>query len=517
MKPSGSTKQQPHDASTETSAHIIGGGKKTLFSSLQLKLLLGTLLVLGVIGSYVGYTFVREQTIHAASCVSEHFSQGDQGKCIRYIKQIVNAADIDVSLAVNGKYDKETKAAIKTFQEGVELTASGIVDTSTWYQLCEVANASVDELYDTVGCEKFEVDSSAGNTFHIGGNVSDDNSTPTQVSDSDSFSIVSMPDTQAEVNRDVKEGASPRGLVDKDMRWIVNNRNDRNIQVVVGPGDLTHAAAIGNNESVNKKIRKLWASISGSYKILDDAGIPYSITNGNHDTGANSLSTVSNSYGVRGLEKNKAQRYRDTSLFNETFPITRAGMKGLTLKDSDRVENSYRTFRVKNTNWLVIAMEYAPRREVLDWAKAIASSHAKYNIVIVTHAYMKSGSDTKLSQNCDATDCVSAQTIHDELVTQYPNVKLLFSGHTVVESTLVETAPSGNKVVQYRTTMHACMGEQPCRNPIRIVKIDLVNSTVTSELCLNVTASSAKDCTKKTTKGMQFVTTDQVDTVAPTE
>lgn len=508
MKPQGSTTPQPHDASKETATHIIGGGKKTLFSPLQVKLLLGALLIVIGIGSYVGYTLLHGHVINAASCVSERYSLGDQHKCVKYIKQIINAADIDVSLSVNSKYDKATKTAVVTFQEGVELTGSGMVDASTWYQLCQVAGSSADLAYDSAGCETLEVDSSASNTLHIGSGVSDSGeATPTQVSDSDWFSVVSMPDTQAEVIRDVKEDASPRDLVNKNMRWIVNNRNDRNVQVVVGPGDLTHAAALGTNKSVNTKVQKMWTSISNSYKILDDANIPYSITNGNHDTAANSLNTKANSYGVRGIEKNKAALYRDTSLMNATFPATRAGMQGLTFKDADRIENSYRTFRVKNTNWLVLAIEYSPRREVVDWAKAIVSSHANYNVIVVTHQYMKSGT-TALYKTCDASDCVTATQLHDELMMSYPNVKMLFSGHTTVEATLVETSSTGNKVVQYKTTMHSCMGDEPCRNPIRIVKIDLVKGSVTSDLCLNVTASSAKDCKAKTTTGMTFITSE---------
>lgn len=488
--------------------HVIVGGKKHSLSSLQWRILIGAVLVVVGVGSYIAYSIARGHTIDAASCVSQRYSIGNQSKCVKYIQQLLNAADIDVSLTESGRFDKATKSAVATFQQGVELTGSGMVDSTTWQQLCVVANASMDELYEPVGCQVFDADTSARNTLSAKPS-STDNTTPTQVSNGDWFSIVSMPDTQSEVVRDVKDGASPRGLVSKDMQWIVNNRNDRNIQVVVGPGDLTHAAAIGSNESVNTRIRKMWASISKSYKILDDASIPYSITTGNHDTAAMSLNTKKNSYGARGIEKNKATLYRDTSLFNQTFTLDRNGMKGLTLKDSGHAENAYRTFRVKNTDWLVLTMEYAPRREVLDWAKAVVSSHATYNVIVVTHAYMRSGS-TKLITTCDASDCVSAQVVHDELIVGYPNVKMLFSGHTVVESIVEEKTSAGNKVIQYRTTMHACMMDRTCNNPIRVLKIDLVNNSVTSQLCTSITATSAKGCKTKTTSGMQFLTTASV-------
>lgn len=490
-------------------SRVIAGSRRLPLSSFRTKLLIGLGIVLLGAGTYAGYAIWYSQTVGASSCVDKQYSYGNKSTCVKYVQKILNVADINVSLKVTGTFDSLTKKAVVTFQKGMELTGSGVVDLTTWQQLCTIAGSSDEETYTLAGCEGLEVDARAQNNLSFTINTSDesDDSTPSQSSNSSWFSLVSMPDTQSEVIRDVKSGVSPRDLVDKDMKWIVNNRNDRNIQVVVGPGDLTHAAALGSNASVNTKIKKMWASISGSYKILDNAGIPYSITNGNHDTAAVSLSTKANSYGARSVLHNQAALFRDTSLLNKTFPVTRAGMNGLTLKDSNRIENSYRTFRVKNTNWLVLAMEYSPRREVVDWAKSVVSSHPSYNVVIVTHQYMQSGG-TKLYTSCNASDCVTTQQLHDELVMRYPNVKILFSGHTIVEATLEETSSAGNKVVQYKTTMHACMGDEPCRNPIRIVKVDLVNNTVTSQLCRNVTATSVKNCTTQTTAGMQFVASD---------
>ena len=496
------------EQTTESSHNsVIASKKRFSLSPIQKRFTIVVGVLLLATSIYAGYSVWQDRGVDAASCVSRRYSFGNQNKCVKYIQQLLNAADIDVSLKVTGTFDKSTKNAVVAFQQGVELTGSGIVDLSTWQQLCAVATASVDELYEPVGCQTFDLDTSAKNTLSTNFN-NQDGSSPTQVSNSDWFSIVSMPDTQSEVVRDVKDGVSPRGLVSKDMQWIVNNRNDRNIQAVVAPGDLTHAAAIGTNTSVNTKIRKMWASISKSYKILDDAGVPYSITTGNHDTAAMSLNTKKNSYGARSIEKNKATLYRDTSLFNQTFTLDRAGMMGITLKDTGHAENAYRTFRVKDTDWLILTMEYAPRREVLDWAKAVVSSHATYNVIIATHAYMRSGS-TKLITTCDASDCVSAQVVHDELVAGYSNVKMLFSGHTIVESVVEEKMSNGNKVIQYRTTMHACMMDRVCNNPIRVLKIDLVHNNVTSELCTDITATTAKNCKTKVSSGMQFITSNQ--------
>ena len=81
----------------------------------------------------------------------------------------------------------------------------------------------------------------------------------------DFFSIIVLPDTQ-------HYSASYPDIFYKQMDWIVENKNPLNIQYVVHLGDIT------NNNKENA-----WKVADKSFRILDDAGIPYSIVYGDND------------------------------------------------------------------------------------------------------------------------------------------------------------------------------------------------------------------------------------------
>jgi protein tyrosine/serine phosphatase len=347
---------------------------------------------------------------------------------------------------------------------------------------------------------------SGGGTSVTPGDGGEDDD-PLTTSNKTQFSIVSMPDTQFEVNIEAKTGEAK---VLNNMKWVAANKAEdkQNIQVVVGPGDLTNAG-----DSTDPKVKKMFAAVSKDYAVLDAANVPYSITNGNHDSDA-TCTDPGNSYGSRTCysdkSKNTVMLHRATML-NRTFTTSRAGLKGLTLYKSGEIQNSYRTFRVRNTNWLVLAMEFYPRSAVFKWAQNVVATHPTYNVIVVTHGYMGSGTNViggGISNYCSKDgDCTKPDTIHDDLLLKYANVKALFSGHVTTWSTRTDTSKSaGHKVVQFKTTVHACTSDIPCTNPMRIVTIDLEKNTLTSKFCQKATASSVSDCDSQTIGGMAYVT-----------
>lgn len=332
-----------------------------------------------------------------------------------------------------------------------------------------------------------------------------DGNDPIQTSNDPQFSIVSMPDTQFEINREAKYNETK---VLNNMKWIAANKDEENIQVVVGPGDLTNAGRQSDPD-----VKDMFKSISKDYAVLDAAKVPYSITNGNHDSDA-TCSDAGSSYGARecpGQSKNEfTDNLHKTAMFDKTFTPSRAGLKGLTLFESGRVVNSYRVFRVRNTNWLILTLEFYPRDAVFKWAQKVVASHPTYNVVVVTHGYMGDGTNVignGIYNYCAKDgDCTKPTTIQKELLLKYPNVKMLFSGHVTTWSTRTDTSASRGKVVQFKTTVHACVGGIKCTNPMRIATIDLENNTLESKFCQTATTNSLSDCETKTTTGMKYVT-----------
>src|SRR5262245_55434930 len=80
------------------------------------------------------------------------------------------------------------------------------------------------------------------------------------------FSIAFIPDTQ-----NYSEFSS-YGAYEHQMQWLVNNRAAKNLRFAVHLGDITnHDTAVEYDVA------------SDAHTLLDDAGLPYSMTIGNHD------------------------------------------------------------------------------------------------------------------------------------------------------------------------------------------------------------------------------------------
>src|SRR5262245_61490552 len=85
------------------------------------------------------------------------------------------------------------------------------------------------------------------------------------------FSIIVLPDTQ-------NEAQWFPGMMDSQTRWIVDNRENLNIQMVLGVGDIVNDGASNEQQG----------NADAAIKLLDNAGIPSMLAIGNHDyDGAN--------------------------------------------------------------------------------------------------------------------------------------------------------------------------------------------------------------------------------------
>jgi len=118
-------------------------------------------------------------------------------------------------------------------------------------------------------------------------------------------------------------------------------------------------------------------------------GVPFALLPGNHDMG-----------------KNGRARTRSTFLnnfFNDRhspqFGLFRAG----------RLQNSWHSFDAPGGPYLVMALEFGPRDEVLAWANNVVAECSGHRVVVVTHAYL---GDNGRRQDFAAVD--QAQVADDE-------------------------------------------------------------------------------------------------------
>lgn len=169
------------------------------------------------------------------------------------------------------------------------------------------------------------------------------------------FSIAVLPDTQMYSEK------FP-ALFAAQTQWIVENRQRRSIACVLHLGDIT-----------NHNTPEQWEHAAAAMRTLDGQ-VPYFMAPGNHDY----------SEGGRCTDR--------TTRMNDYFPVgrfrERPSFGGTYDKEPERIENSYHRLTVEGRKFLVIALEFGPRRDVVRWANEVAAKHRDHEAILITHAYM---------------------------------------------------------------------------------------------------------------------------------
>lgn len=228
------------------------------------------------------------------------------------------------------------------------------------------------------------------------------------------FSVILLPDTQYYALRDHE-------TYRKQTEWIAEHRDEHNTKFVIHLGDVTDQ---NFEDDWLLAWKAQWNGPDVAHRVLDSAKIPYSVTTGNHD-----YPWVGNEMG---------RRVRDASRFHSVFPPSRfegkpnyegkvwyGGHAGTTN------ENSFAFFDHNGLEFLVVSLEYIPRKDAMCWADSILRRNAAKRAILVTHCYQTAGGGHK-------TDCdqkryrmtgASPEALWRELVRQNPNVFMVLSGH----------------------------------------------------------------------------------------
>ena len=201
--------------------------------------------------------------------------------------------------------------------------------------------------------------------------------------------------------------------------WIIENKDEKKIEFVFGMGDIT-----------NKNTDEEWAVAKEQIFKLNGV-VPYSIIRGNHDS-----SEKINQYFAKLDYMNQFDGFYDRY----------------------KIDNSWRTFSVGNTDYLLITLDFGPSDRLLDWAAEIIEAHPDHKVIITTHCYLfrdgttldsgdvappnKSGANDGARNNGDQ--------MWDKLVSKYENIFLVLSGHDPCENIIATQTKGdhGNTVTQ---------------------------------------------------------------------
>ena len=245
------------------------------------------------------------------------------------------------------------------------------------------------------------------------------------------FTIVVLPDTQfyADTRHKLSDAwgnGDLRRYFFAQTEWVRDNQERLNIAFLAHEGDIVQADA-----------PEEWAIAKEAMSILDGK-VPYCMCLGNHDMG---YEKADNKFGFN-IAVNR------TTQFNTYFPREKFAKRrefGGTF-DPDRHDNSWYHFEAAGLKFLVVALEYHPRDEVLDWANRIVAEHPDHRVIVLTHAYLDA-SKTRTTQALKIKGNLGEQ-MWQKFVRKHQNIFMVLCGHYGGEAVLTSAGDHGNPVHQ---------------------------------------------------------------------
>ena len=195
--------------------------------------------------------------------------------------------------------------------------------------------------------------------------------------------------------------------------WILENKEKKNIQYVMGLGDITDSY----DKSYDKQNEDTAAEWAWAYSQISrlDGNIPYSVVRGNHDN-----ETYFDSYFVNESYQNQ---FNDPDGYSCFF-------------SEDSVRNAYTKFEVGTEKYLLLLLDDNPTDPVLEWANEVVKRNPDYRVIINTHTYLaytgdhvdNSATYEYATMNLYEGENNGVQ-IWEKLVSKHENIVLVLCGH----------------------------------------------------------------------------------------
>lgn len=231
-------------------------------------------------------------------------------------------------------------------------------------------------------------------------------------------------------------GTPTKSIIYNMYQWLADNKDAKDLQVVMGLGDITDA---------NLPVE--WELAAASTRQMGAAGLPYVMMRGNHDNYANKHS---NSYGsYTGLGNTSIDTYYgknatiDEYYYRQYTDPAKGGMY------NNSVRNVYRLIDAGDTKWMIITLDVYADDNVLKWAGGLCESYADRNVIITTHIYQDyEGNPISFGGLSDSPN--NGDDKWNELASKHENIKMVLSGHIGSEVIAVSQVKgdAGNTVTQ---------------------------------------------------------------------
>lgn len=236
-----------------------------------------------------------------------------------------------------------------------------------------------------------------------------------KLSNPSSWSMIIIPDPQSYV-----KFSRNQGVLDIMTSWVSENFEQLNTEFVLCTGDLVeHNDYLNpNGKDANQNSTEQWTSVRKSFSRLDHK-VPYILGTGNHDYGHKSAEYRSTKYdNYFGPEQNHFNK----SALREVGPL---------LNGQSTTANAVYEFVINDKKLLVMVLEFAPREEVVVWAKQVVdqAKYADHQVLLLTHSFLNSKSERFIKEGYKIEDANYGEALFTKLVQPSKNIRLVFSGH----------------------------------------------------------------------------------------
>ncbi|HBE71077.1 MAG TPA: hypothetical protein DDW52_23265, partial [Planctomycetaceae bacterium] len=244
-----------------------------------------------------------------------------------------------------------------------------------------------------------------------------------------SVTIVALPDTQIYCERFPQHFRA-------QTEWVVANRERLGIAAVFHEGDITNRNTPEQWDHARHAMDALWGKV------------PVVCAPGNHDMGPGGNGATHDSLMSKYLTE---QDFAKHASFRGTL-------------DPGRTENNFSLFEAGGTEWIGIALEWAPRDRALAWADELLKKHSERRAILVTHAYTYyDDSIYDITQRTDQDWSPyrygvkdSPEGVNDggdiwkKVIDHHENVELVLSGHVLGDGAgrVTSRTRNGNSVHQ---------------------------------------------------------------------
>jgi hypothetical protein len=243
-----------------------------------------------------------------------------------------------------------------------------------------------------------------------------------KLSDPESYTWVLLPDLQS-----YSKFGRNQALFHLMADWIVDQKDNLNIEMVLCVGDLVEQNNLLEPDGINGDQTSVsqWEAVQTGFAKLNNK-VPYILCTGNHD------------YGVVSAENRYSQ-------FNSYFPpqgnpITQSLLVEMAPNNEgvQTLENAcYQWTSPQGKPFLIFSLEFAPRTEILQWAKKLAANpeFKNHKGVLLTHSYQDSEGEHTDKGNYPLKDANYGDKIWENFVQPSENMRFVFCGHVADSET----------------------------------------------------------------------------------